>query len=469
MSINSLYTTPFSSTDTTSQKWRIAIKTSGSAPINFTTTMIFRINTSAFYTPAMASSEIGLNYMTICHAGTNSGNGFGLFLKYVSNQLYLCVRYILKSGTTWIEALSANLETIANINTHAFLIKFSYIETNQISHTIFLSILDYDTPLKTSFDYSQQVTISGTGTQITLGNQFGFGSSPESITSKYGIITTNSYNSCVAQGVYYTKLIAWDALIPDTAIGTNYGIFNTTNSNYSVYNYYRSNTDLPYNGTNLIYQLDIPSNLLSALTNNAINTPETSVTLTSSVTGYSPLPNFGVNNTNYTLGAGNITVALNSINCLLRNTKIKTPSGYVLIQDLKKGDLVLSGFDEILQIKNIYKIIVLHNEETEPIVIRKGQFGAFEDLYLASCHAILLGDEFIYPFQLIVDKNDNHQHSYEFWHIATNDYFKDTLVANGVIVEVYGELPYLTKEEHINYDIKYKNQLNEKGNRKIIR
>lgn len=60
MSINSLYTTPFSSTDITSQKWRIAIKTSGSAPVNFTTTMIFRINTSAFYTSTMASSEIGL-------------------------------------------------------------------------------------------------------------------------------------------------------------------------------------------------------------------------------------------------------------------------------------------------------------------------------------------------------------------------------------------------------------------------
>ena len=48
-------------------------------------------------------------------------------------------------------------------------------------------------------------------------------------------------------------------------------------------------------------------------------------------------------------------------------------------------------------------------------------------------------NEFIYPFQLNLQKAENIYNPINYYHIETGNYLTDTIIANGVVIETYGE------------------------------
>lgn len=432
MSINALYFTPFAEGDITTNKWRLAIKTNGSIPTVFTAFLVFQIDTTAFFT----SSQAGSDYMVFFHAATADHLGLGVFFKYDGPNLQIGCRYIVKNGTEWIEVPNSftTLSSYGDLTTDPFMVRFCYSDLGSGNYDIELDVVMFAsaTP-KTSPDASSSETLAGI--EIVFGNQWGYGSAPITNTSEYGYISDNGYNSYVSAGIYLTYLQAWDTEILQTTTGTNYGMFNSDTPSYSLYDLMRSITMVPYDAPNLTFQLNIPDTAvadLGLLDDIAINTPPTLVTLTSISTGYPPLPDFAVNDST------SIVATEDTLNCLLASTLILTPKGYQCIEFLVEGDWVTTGDRRHVQICKTQRTVCKHTNKTHPSLIKRGKYGALKDLYLSQGHAFLLqGCEFIYPF----DKESDvflapySSSMYIYHQLMLENYFTDTLVANGVIVE----------------------------------
>ena len=456
MSVNALYLKNFNAGDTTTQKWRVAIKTSGAESI-FSSLMIIKLNTSEL--PPITSTS---NYMTVFHAGTSSSRGLGIFLKYSSGTYQIGLRYIIKNGSAWNEVPGSftPLSSWGTVSTDAFMLMLSYDITSNTSPKLIFGVVNFSTITpKTTPDFT--LTYTFTSTEITSGAQWGFGSSPESNTAEYGLITTNSYNSYSSSGIYLTDLQGWAAYyMPYTSVLTGvYAMFNTGFSSNSIYSIMRSGSYVPVSTTNLSFQLNTPNTTLSNLNNNNL-TPSTSVTLTAGTTSFAVLPSFGVNGTD--TNTTYITAVENAITCLLKGTKILTENGYKLIEELTKTDKLITHDKRIIEIKNIFNFLTYPNEETIPFVVKKGKYSAFEDLYLSKGHAIYVDDEFRYPEELDLHKSEGLNHPYSYFHIETENYLKDTIIANGVTVETYTDL---FEYQFFNLAPEYKNS---KGKRIIL-
>lgn len=447
--INALYLAPYPQSDTTTQKWRISIKTSGFESI-FSSLMITKINTVDL-PPITATS----NYMTIFHAGTNIGTGLGIFLKYSNSEYQIGVRYIVKNGSSWQEVPGSftPLSSWGDISIDSFMIMLSYNIVSKTTPNLTFNLVNFSTITpKTSPDFNINYTFSET--EITNGSQWGFGSPPQSNTSQYGLITTNGYNSYVSSGIYLTYLQAWISYLPSTSSSAStYAMFNGTSSSYSIYSIMRSNSFVSSaTAADLSFQLSIPNNLLSDVSD--VLSTSTAVTLTSGTTSFAVLPSFGINGV--TTGTTYITAVENAINCILKGTKILTQCGYKLVEDLVEDDNLITSDSRIIKIIRIKHSYVIPNQETNPFLIKKGEYSAIEDLYISKGHAIFHCDEFIYPNELgIIQIKNKDNTPYSYYHIETEDYLKDTIVANGVILETYTEI---FEYQFINLSDEYKNK-----------
>lgn len=435
MYINALYLNSFPPSDTSTNKWRLSVKTSGSENI-FSTLFVFQLNPADL--PPLQSNPS--NYMTLFHAGTSSNSGSGVFLKYNSStsKYEIGLRYNIKNGSIWTEIPGSFTPLISwgNIN-DPYLVLFNYNVTSKTTPTFTFAIVNFLTsPDKTSPDFSVSYTFSST--EITATGQWGFGSIPMTITSQYGLTTNNNYNSYVSAGIYLTYLQAWPAIqIPINSISsTAYAMFNT-NVSYSLYSLMRSNQYVPSGTTSFNFQMVTSGGTLSSINNNAISSiSPTSVTLTSGSTAFSALPGFGINGSDS--GSTYITSVQNAISCIIKGTKILTETGYKLIENLSQDDKLIDKDGKSINIVKIYNFHTIPNNETNPILIKKGEYGSFEDLYISKGHAIYLDGEFVWPFKLNLPQVENS--NYEpicYFHIETENYLKDTIIANGVIIETY--------------------------------
>lgn len=146
----------------------------------------------------------------------------------------------------------------------------------------------------------------------------------------------------------------------------------------------------------------------------------------------------------------------------VKGTKILTDTGYRLIEDLSEDDKLIDKDGKIINIKKIYNFNSIPNKQTLPVLIKKGEYGSLEDLYISKYHTMYLNDEFVCPDQLKIPQIENTYTPINYYHIETENYLTDTIIANGVIVETYDAL----KEEY-NWRIMPK-YMNKNGNRILL-
>ncbi len=385
--VNSLYypalttITPYFAAGT--QLWRLATKTANTYTDIMTIDMIFQYqeNTSTF------NFINNTNYMTLFHIGTDSSTeGFQICLKKPnSSTLQIGVRY--STGTAWTE-LSGSFYSIPNYLTEGVYFMFQYNLSGNAgaNKTLNFYVVNLNTTNKTAPDFSYQLTQSTTpaAPDISPGGQWGFGSSPEatpstgtSNSSSEGFVSTEGYNSYIAQNIQINYVRTWSALIPvSSSNATTYAMFNSAASSFSLYNLIKSDLFVPSGTTNLNFQLQIPTNStsLADMNNNGVS-PSVPVTLSTNSSNYPTLNppnsyNFAINSS-----TGLNFVATSTLACLAKGTYIKTLNGYILVENLKIGDYLMTHDSKITKIIDIMMYNHIPNEHTYPLIVKKGTYG----------------------------------------------------------------------------------------------
>ena len=442
-----------------SQVWRIGTKTNSLYNSVLTMDLVFKyIDNSVIFDLASPSG----NYMTLFHMGTDTVTaGFTVVLKQIGSTVSVGLRSSTGSNWTDISGSFVSLNSIGNVANDAFMIMFQYNIGSNPQVVNFYVVQYNTTTTKTAPDFSFNTTYPNN--TYNIGGQWGFGSAPQSnlsVTPYAGNTTDcllsgageNNYNACIAQNISVLYLRTWGTspIIPVTSTNaTTYAMFNTTASR-SLYSLNKSNTPVTADVSGLDFQLSIPisSTNLADLSNSAV-TPSRSVTLTTSTTSFPTLntKDFAINTT---VGLNSITA--NEIPCLLIGTQILTPNGYKLIEQFQVGDEVLTHDNRIIKITNI-KLFTAHaSENTSPRIIRKGTYGAIEDLYLSKGHSILIDNTFKWPFKLELEMNTSLS-TIQYYCLMCEDYYKDTLIANGVIVETWSGYDPITEVDDTKYRI----------------
>lgn len=392
-----------------------------------------------------------------------------LQIKGANNSDPIQIGLIASDGTAWntipssfvsLNPLLGVGDTINNTSFYA-LLTYNYAGSNR---NVNFYVVKYKTPMtKTAPDFS---FTTATGTNIEpIGNQWGFGSSPQSITSTDGYTSIEGYNSYVAQNLEVAFLRTWNINPPIPATSTTSGVYAmfNTNSAFSLYNLNATITRVPDLTTGLNFQLYMTETNASTDLYNSVSNPDTLVTTTTSTSNYPTLNppnsyNFAINydTVNLSNPINNYTKPqASSISCLLKGTKILTERWFKLIEKIKLDDFIITADHRKVSIEKIYSTQVFaKNDETIPYIVKKKTYGAFEDLYLSKHHCVLINDEYFdVPHRIGLELSDIKHQMITYYHIETENYLYDTMIANGVVVETYGK--YKVYEEVPN---KYKNK-----------
>jgi len=128
-----------------------------------------------------------------------------------------------------------------------------------------------------------------------------------------------------------------------------------------------------------------------------------------------------------------------TIPCLVEDTMVLTPNGYVNIKNLKENDEVITSNNRIVKITKIYKTISKGNENTYPCIIPKNGISNNyppSDLKISQNHLIRYYNKWICPRDFF--KLDKSKNIIKYYHIKLENYLTDDLIINdGVIVESY--------------------------------
>jgi hypothetical protein len=138
--------------------------------------------------------------------------------------------------------------------------------------------------------------------------------------------------------------------------------------------------------------------------------------------------------------------------CLLKGTKILTPAGEILVENLKINDTVLTADGREVKIMDIHS--TLASSQDNLYVIHKDTISSRvpnEDLFVSGGHLVKIHDKCYHPFHnktnLIEKCSDNKL--VQFYHVKLENYLTDFLVANGVEVESLGDIE---NPEHTTWD-----------------
>lgn len=443
MSYYSLFYNPIPPTAGTAQKWRIGTKTSNLYDSVLTAEMVIQ-----YYD--LPSFDITGKRMTIFHMGSiSSSSGIAIVLSKGTNSGDpIQVGLLISGGTSWnaIPASFCTLNNIGNISTDAFYLMLTYDYSGSNTNVNFYVTTFNNSTNKTAPDFPFSTTVA---TNIEpIGNQWGFGASPEPITDPTGYISTEGYNCYVAQNLETSFLRTWDTVLPSSSNSpSTYAMFNTVDQTYSLYHLNKTHDNVPASTSNLQFQLylagiTIPGDML----NNAAS-PPLPVNVETNVSAYPTLEDFAINAlTNYTF------IQPSTIACLLEGTNILTNEGYKLIENISLDDTIITGDDRKVKVTEIHKTLFFSNNENVPRIIKKGEYNAIDDLYISNGHGILINNEYFdYPFRLNIQKSDLLNKVLTYYHLVTEDYLYDTLVANGVVVETYGKFMHIDPE-YLNGD-----------------
>ena len=143
----------------------------------------------------------------------------------------------------------------------------------------------------------------------------------------------------------------------------------------------------------------------------------------------------------YSEGSYNLssyTLIVSQAPCLIDNTMVLTPKGYINVKYLKKGDYVTTSDNRNVKIKHIFSSYIAKATETlYPCKIEKNSIAIDypkNDLYISQNHLINYGNSWILPrlfFPL-----DTNRNTFNYYHIKLENYKTDHLVIDdGVVVE----------------------------------
>jgi hypothetical protein len=153
------------------------------------------------------------------------------------------------------------------------------------------------------------------------------------------------------------------------------------------------------------------------------------------------------------------------IPCFLKGTKILTINGEKNIEYLKKDDILISYNGKKIKLKNIYTFICKDkNKFTLPYKIPKNTLIndnlCNKDLYLSPLHAILFEKNNFTAVENLSFKqiHSSNIDSLIYYHLVLPNYYTDTIFANGIICEGYGENLKNNKMHKILFKNIYKNK-----------
>jgi hypothetical protein len=152
-----------------------------------------------------------------------------------------------------------------------------------------------------------------------------------------------------------------------------------------------------------------------------------------------------------------INITDQPIPCYSKGTLILTNQGYIKVEDIKKGDLVVrkgrissnGSLEKNIDINEAPIVWIgkftpnILNSNSRPICITKNAFGKecpFVDLYVSPCHRLLINDKIVASSNLINGETiyqDNECKSVEYYHLECD--IHSAIYANGVLAETYQE------------------------------
>ncbi len=160
-----------------------------------------------------------------------------------------------------------------------------------------------------------------------------------------------------------------------------------------------------------------------------------------------PIKQMKVGNHNFTLLPSSIIINYNI--CLVKNTPVSTPNGWINVENLRTGDLILTKEGRRVQVKIIRYETELKND-TYPMLIPKHSITPNyppKDFIISQKHPIYFDNKWIIPIRCMhkygfkMLETHEIQHLMEnnkiiYYHVATDDYVNDTIViAHGTIVD----------------------------------
>ena len=136
----------------------------------------------------------------------------------------------------------------------------------------------------------------------------------------------------------------------------------------------------------------------------------------------------------------------NEIPCFLYDTNILTTTGYKKVQELTIEDVLIDAYNKHIFINEIEGFMCNKHPYKIPNGRKIGSFTCEEDLYITNNHCVYHDKTSQYvPSSMIskkITKEDNKytRKSYQYFHIYTNNYFTDTIIANGVPCETHSKV-----------------------------
>ncbi len=128
--------------------------------------------------------------------------------------------------------------------------------------------------------------------------------------------------------------------------------------------------------------------------------------------------------------------------CLLHDTNILTPNGYIKVQFLKKGDFVVTSDNRTVEIKDVFCKNVVGTKHTYPYKIPKNSIDEnypSEDVMISPIHLIKVAntdDKWIMPMKFKGFCQDTTMNQFIYYHIQLENFTTDHLViSGGLIVE----------------------------------
>ena len=155
-----------------------------------------------------------------------------------------------------------------------------------------------------------------------------------------------------------------------------------------------------------------------------------------------------------------------NVPCYLKGTNILTTKGYIGIEELTDTDNLINHLGNKIKILHITKFNRTNHINTHPYIIPKNtkinNYICIKDLYISKDHAILFNNLFIpvrnteFKIETNIDCN-----IYEYYHITTENFFTDTIIANGLPTESFGK--HILKEH-----LCILNKISKNGIRKLL-